>query len=99
MLESVAGRLSITRVCWFTDNQNVVRILQVGSGKPHLQVEALKVFKTCTRYNIRLEPEWVPRKMNQLSDYCSHVVDYDDWYVDPTVFAMVEEWWGPHTID
>eukprot|EP00731_Ephydatia_muelleri_P010160 Em0005g746a len=65
---------------------------QVGSGKPHLQVEALKVFKTCTRYNIRLEPEWVPRKMNQLSDYCSHVVDYDDWYVDPTVFAMVEEW-------
>ncbi|KAL5494027.1 hypothetical protein EMCRGX_G015296 [Ephydatia muelleri] len=54
-------------------------IEEVGSGKPHLQVEALKVFKTCTRYNIRLEPEWVPRKMNQLSDYCSHVVDYDYW--------------------
>ena len=42
VLESVAGRLSNTRVRWFTDNQNVVRTLQVGSGKSHLQVEALK---------------------------------------------------------
>ena len=40
-----------------------------------------------------------PRELNHLADYFSHVVDYDDWYIDPKVFAMVEEWWGPHTID
>ena len=58
VLESVAHKLSNLRVRWFTDNQNVVRILQVGSAKPHIQVEALRVFKACICYNIRLEPEW-----------------------------------------
>ena len=35
------------RVRWFTDSQNVVRILQVGSAKPHLQSEAVAVFGLC----------------------------------------------------
>ena len=35
------------RVRWFTDSQNVVRILQVGSAKPHLQSEAVAVFDLC----------------------------------------------------
>ena len=39
------------------------------------------------------------REMNELADYFSRVVDHDDWYIDHTVFAMVDEWWGPHTID
>ena len=39
VLDSIAGGLGNTRVCWFTDNQNVVHILQVGSVKPHLQVD------------------------------------------------------------
>ena len=99
VLDSVAGRLCNARVRWFTDNQNVVRILQVGSRKPHLQVEALRVFRFCIKYNIRLEPEWVPREMNELADYFSRVVDYDDWYIDHTVFKMVDDWWGPHRID
>ena len=47
VLLSVAGNLGNMRVRWFTDNQNVVRILKVGSCKSHLQVEALKVFKVC----------------------------------------------------
>ena len=42
VLDSVACNL---RVIWFTVNQNVVCILQVGSAKLHIQVEALKVFK------------------------------------------------------
>ena len=37
VLESVAGRLSSTRVCWFTDNQNVrfcvFQHLVEGTGK------------------------------------------------------------------
>ena len=68
VMESVANKLGSTRVRWFTDNQNVVRILQVGSGKAHLQVEALRVFELCVQYQIHLEPEWVPREENQLAD-------------------------------
>ena len=37
---SRAHKLSNLRVRWFTDNQNVVCILQVGSAKSHIQVEA-----------------------------------------------------------
>ena len=57
------------------------------------------MFRFCIRYNIRLEPEWVPREMNELADYFSRVVDHHDWYVDHTVFAMVDKWWGPNTIN
>ena len=84
---------------WFTDNQNVVRILQVGSCQASLTGGSLKGVQNMQRYNIRIEPEWVPREMNQLADYYSRVVDYDDWYINPTVFAMVDVWWGPHSID
>ena len=90
VMESVANKLGGTRVRWFTDNQNVVRILQVGSGKAHLQVEALRVFDLCVQYQIHLEPEWVPREENQLADYLSRIVDYDDWFLNPEVFSMLE---------
>ena len=94
VLESIAHKLSNLRIRWFTDNRNVVRILQVGSAKPHVQVEALRVFKVCICYNIRLEPEWITRDRNQLADYYSRIVDYDDWHIDPSVFAELNALWG-----
>ena len=36
VLDSMAPKLRNVRVKWFSDNQNVVRILQVGSRKPHI---------------------------------------------------------------
>ena len=63
---------------WFTDNQNVVQILKVGSCKSRLQVEALKVFKACVANNIRLEPKGIPREKNELADDFSRIIDYDD---------------------
>ena len=56
VLISIASKLRNMRVRWFSDNQNIVRILQVGSCKPHLQEQAMKVFETCISYQIRLEP-------------------------------------------
>ena len=99
VLEAVAHKLSNLRVHWFTDNQNVVCILQVGSAKSNIQVEALKVFKACIHYNNRLEPEWIPREKNKLADYVSRTVDYDDWQLDPSVFAVLNVLWGPHSVD
>ena len=48
IFESVAHHLANHRVRWFTDNQNIVRIISVGSRVPALQAIALKfqlVFK------------------------------------------------------
>ena len=43
VLESLLPKLKNEQVRWFSDNQNVVRILNIGSKKPHLQKEALCV--------------------------------------------------------
>ena len=99
VLESFQSKLKHERVRWFTDNQNVVRIVQYGSTKPSLQAEALGIFSLCVQGNIRLEPEWIPREQNELADYYSRVVDCDDWMLNPTIFAWLDTIWGPHSID
>jgi len=99
VLESFKEKLRNERIRWFTDNQNVVRIVQYGSPKTLLQTEALNIFSTCTACHIRIEPEWIPREQNELADFYSRIVDYDDWMLNPMVFAWLDSLWGPHTID
>ena len=84
---------------WFTDNQNVVRILQVGSRLDSLQEQALLVFNLARENNIRIEPEWIPRQENQKADYISRIIDPDDWMLRRDLFLYIDNIWGPHTVD
>ena len=95
----MASKLTNAHVRWFTDNQNVARILVVGSKKPWLQEVALKVFSLAVQNNISLEPEWIPRELNERADMLSRIIDCDDWLLNPTVFAELDAAWGPHAID
>ena len=99
VLESLVGKLQNQRVRWFTDSQNVARILTVGSRKSNLQTEALAIFATALANHVRIEPEWIPRYSNQKADYISRIVDYDDWSVDPEIFTKLDIRWGHHTVD
>ena len=99
VLESLGNKLANSRVRWFTDNQNVVRILEVGSRKLDLQQEVVRVFNLMLQYQIRIEPSWIPREQNQCADYLSRIIDYDDWQLNPMVFSMLDSVFGPHTID
>ena len=99
VLLAVACKLANTRVRWFTDNQNVARILQVGSKKPQLHAIALKVFALSVQYQLHLEPEWIPKDLNVRADFLSRIVDHDDWFLDPAIFARIDAMWGPHTVD
>ena len=56
VLESFQTKLENERVRWFTDNQNVVRIVQYGSRQPALQVEALKSFAVCVSHQAGMDP-------------------------------------------
>ena len=49
--------------------------------------------------NIHLKSEWIPRERNELADYISHIIDNDDWVLDPAIFAALDDLWGPHTVD
>ena len=52
VLEAVSSLLQNSRVKWFTDNQNVVRIIKVGSRVDELQKLALCIFWMMLSYNI-----------------------------------------------
>jgi len=95
VLESFQRKFQEERICWFTDNQNVVRIIQHGSRKSALQVEALAIFSICVSNRIRMEPEWVPREQNQLADYYSRLVDFGDYSLNPAIFDWLNSIWGP----
>ena len=99
VLESPIPKLKNERIQWFSDNQNVVRILQVGSKKEHLQEEALAIFSIAAKNLICLEPEWILRAENQQADYLSRLQDRDDWRINPEVFCELDFYWGPHTVD
>ena len=99
VLESFLTLLKNERVRWFSDNQNVVRIVQYGSRIPELQAEALAIFSLSVRNLIKIEPEWIPREKNKLADYLSRLVDYDDWMLNPEVFNIIDMAWGPHDAD
>ena len=99
VLESVADRLQGARVRWLTDNQNVVRNLEVGSRKCDLWEGVVRVFNLTLQYQIHLEPSWIPREENQYADYLSRTVDYDDWKLNPGVFMELDCMFGPHSVD
>ena len=99
VLDSIAHKLCNMRVRWFSDNQNVVHILEVGSQQPDLQTELLKIVEVCMQHNIRMEPGWIPKEENQLADYFCRIVDLDDWQLDVEAFRFLNSLRGPHTID
>ena len=98
-LLSLVNQLSGKTVKWFTDNQNVPRIISSGSSKGHLQSEALAVFNICCNYGISIEMEWIPRCQNDRADYLSRIYDAGDWALSPLSFHGIDLAWGPHSID
>ena len=57
VLQSFAPKLAGLWVKRHTDNQNVARIISVGSGKSGLQSEAKRIFEICVHHGISIEPE------------------------------------------
>ena len=99
VLKAFADKLAGTRVKWFTDNQNIVRIIQVGSRVDTLQVLAVEPFSLILAYQIIIEPEWIPRACNETADCFSKIKDYNDWMLNHEVFKYLDDRWGPHTVD
>ena len=78
-LESFLPLVKGHTIKWYTDNQSVSRIVEVGSMKEDLQCLALRISSMCLLNSITLEVEWIPRSANDRADFLSRVMDYDDW--------------------
>lgn len=83
----------------YSDNQNIVRITSKGSTVKSLQVVARQIFDFCLSNGIVLEVAWIPRHLNQISDFYSKQFDFDDWGVSDKIFQFINKKWGPLTYD
>ena len=99
VLQSFAPTLAGLCVKWYTDNQNVARIIDFVSRESGLQSDAKCIFEICVHHGISIKAEWVPSSRNEQSDYLSSIVDFDDWSVDPHIFRFLDLKWEPHSID
>ena len=90
VLESLIPKLKNERIRWFSNNQNVVRIMEIGSKIPELQEEAFAIFSIVARNLIRIEPQWIPHSKNQQADYLSRLRDTDDWMIQPAIFTHLD---------
>ena len=99
VLLSVATELQNDTVQWFSDNTNVARIIEVGSGKPWLQEIALDIFHICIKFNIKLIPSWIPRENNTIADELSKSKDTDNWGIDFETFNYIQFKFGRFTVD
>ena len=95
-LEAFNSNLASHRVRWNTDNQNVVRIVQVDSMIEELQELALDIFLFASSHNIHLDITLILRDQNSEADRFSKVVDIDDYSVHDDVFIHLDRLWGPH---
>lgn len=85
-LQSFARLLKDKYVKWFTDNQGVATIVNSGSSKAHLHKLALDIFSLSEAYTIVIEIQWIPRTENEVANYLSKTVDFDEWTVKDSYF-------------
>ena len=57
VLQSFAPTLAGLCVKWYTDNQNVARIIDFGSRESGLQSDAKRIFEICVHHGIFIEAE------------------------------------------
>ena len=99
VLKSFAPLLRGKEVLHRTDNKNTEIILPIGSRKSSLYNEAVKIYRLCREFNIRLTVEWISRDLNGVADEPSRIEDSNDYKLDPSCFAYLDNCLGPHTVD
>ena len=98
-LQAFIDSLRAQTVVWYTDNQNVARIVSIGSKVPALQRMALDIHRLCLLASVSIDMQWIPRDLNIIANDISKFVDLGDYSINDGVFYSLDELWGPHTCD
>ena len=99
VLESLILKLKNECINWLSNDQNVVRIMEIGCKKPQLQDEAFAIFFIVAQNLIRIEPQWIQHPENQQADHLSCLKDTDNWKIKPSIFSQLYRLYGPNIID
>ena len=95
MVHMCEGRFVVLQV----DAQNLLGIVNRGSPKLGINELARELFWFCLRHRITTSVEWVPREENAFADDISKMLIPEDWMLSRRFFNLLEEQWGPHTVD
>ena len=99
VLVSFGQELAGNTITLYTDNSNVVQIINNGSTKQHLQAIELDIYNHCVKTSLILKTKWIPREFNQTADALSKMKDSDDWSIDAETFEYIQSQFGVLTID
>ena len=101
-LVSFLDRIKGRSLTFKTDSQSAACICKVGGMNPILQYFAEAIFEFCLSHQITLSVEWIPRTENQRADAISRLadaIDIDDWGLTSEFVKILNNKWGPFTID
>lgn len=90
-LTSFGHKLRGRGIQWNTDNKAITAIIPKGSTKMPLQTLAIRIFRLCTFFQIKLSVQWIPRSENQKADAISRYVDDSDWFVQRHIFTELQQ--------
>jgi len=94
-LDAFVDELQSQTVSWFTDNQNVVSIVNKGSKVSKLNSISLDIFQKCTLNVITIDVNWIPGDLTHVADGISKIIDYHDYKINDDIFAFLNQKWGP----
>jgi hypothetical protein len=91
VLRSIGPKLDGKKVKWYTDSQNACRIISVGSTNQVLHDLSIDLYNCCLEFNVIIEPEWLPRELNERADALSRIIDPDDWALNHDIFVFLDK--------
>lgn len=95
------ARLKECAIRLMTDSiVTMVYLNKMGGRWPHLREVAARLLKACEQQGVHLVAEHLPGVKNTWADTLSRLPkDRSDWRLDRRIFQLLEQKWGPHTID
>jgi len=73
------------------DNMNAATVCEKGSGKFRLQRYATYIADLCEQNGTVIRPVWIPRCLNNVADFISKMVDYEDYSVSHDFFHLAQQ--------
>jgi hypothetical protein len=90
-----------TNIFWLTDSQNLVTFLTKGSTKLPIQQTVIQVYLLAKQLKVRILPIHLSRADPRIAmaDSGSRIRDSDDWSLDKSSFEIINNQYGPFTLD
>ena len=93
-------KLKNQHVLVFSDNSTAVAYVN-NKGGPYIDLNniAIKIWTEADRLGLSISCRHLAGARNVQADTLSRTPDRHSWMLHPGLFQMLEDYWGPHTID